>query len=84
MFVTGQIVRLKYRSDEYPLFVMVTNDWKEVYGRNVVLFSGTVLLNKLWGKANEPYRTLSVGHHAGSWDENSFSLSSLDELKNWI
>lgn len=84
MYTSGQIVKLKYKSTEYPLFVIVTDDKVDYIGRTTSVFSGTVLANYLFGVITEPYNMLKVGRHTNSWPETSFELASFDELKNWI
>ena len=84
MFAPGQIVKLKFRNAEYPLFVLVTSDWEPADDKGIELFSGSVLVNELKGRVTVHYRGLPAGTHSIGWNTQHFELSSWKELKKWI
>lgn len=78
MFIQGDIVKSKLRTEEYPYFVMVLLDRNP----DPAQFNGVVLFCKSSSDTLNPDE--KTGYVTNTWNTLMWEKSSWEELKKWI
>lgn len=78
MFLQGEILKSKERSEDYPKFVMVLFDKSP----SQTQFNAVVILCK--SSSNELREEDEVGFVSNNWNTSMWERSSWEDVKYWI
>lgn len=77
MFLQGEILKSKERSEDYPKFVMVLFDKNP----SQTQFNGVVIFSK---NSSDTLDDDEAGFITNSWNTSMWEKSSWEEVKHWI
>lgn len=78
MFLQGEILKSKKRSEDYPKFVMVLFDRSPSH----IQFNAVVIFCK--SCSDELSEEDEVGYVTNNWNTSTWERSSWEEVKRWI
>lgn len=78
MFLQGEILKSKERSEDYPKFVMVLFDKNP----NQTQFNGVVIFSK--NSSDTLLDDDEAGFITNNWNTSMWEKSSWEEVKHWI
>ena len=78
MFLQGEILKSKERSEAYPKFVMVLFDRSPIQTQ----FNAVVLFCK--SSSDELSEDEEAGYVANNWNTSMWERSSWEEVKRWV